>query len=665
MERPGEKKLDKEEQMRKFLEKIIRKVAARPDLIVKTDLSPMERAQMLAKGQDPNDAWFYSTRIDLSTKKIVEEYVRIPESLMEKDEWSSWGKAAHEGGHVAITRLLAVKGADNRELGFQSMLASIEERPTDQVVRDRHFELGQFVDFARAESMSEGNDKRKGKISAPKFAQLCNLMVYEPHYDDLSEYDDEVLTMYEEIREDMNFIENSLPEIGASEEEVVEKQQLRVGTAITRIWPKVKHLAEEDFTGEMLKQMINQALNGSIDLGINDSDEGAEPSFRIKLPPDLAEELAKISKPMKSGKNIEDLPLIEASPTLIEALKNALNKLPEELKKKLGEKAREKLDEIEDELVKKHSGKLIERPKTNHEIKEEEERRAEEDNKIKKEIEKVRRAQAVLLSKKSEYERAYDEIRIEEQKLYRDLSDILNPQVKRKIKLKSVGNKINLPAVFKWEAARSAGKTPDTKIFESVDKPDKKNYAFTLLVDLSGSMAGEKIEETFKAIVLLSEVLNRLGIEFEVLGFQDEVIVFKRFEEKLSDGLRKKISGMPGEVQNRNPGGHNKAGYNDDGPCLEEASNGISKRRAKDKFLIVLSDGEPCGRRSSSSDLIKAVEKIEKAGKINLIGLGLGKGTDHVKRFYPISFPNLNIENLGDELSKILEDIILNPSKYR
>ena len=178
-------------------------------------------------------------------------------------------------------------------------------------------------------------------------------------------------------------------------------------------------------------------------------------------------------------------------------------------------------------------------------------------------------------------------------------------------------------------------------------------------------MQGENIEETFKAVILLSEVLNRLGIEFEVLGFQDEIIEFKKFEEKLSDILRKKMSGMPAEVFNRNPGGHNNAKYNDDGPCLEEASKGISKRRAKDKFLIVLSDGEPCGRRSNSSDLIRAVEKIVKDGKINLIGLGLGRRTDHVKRFYPISFPNISIADLGRELSKIIEDIIINPQKYR
>jgi hypothetical protein len=161
------------------------------------------------------------------------------------------------------------------------------------------------------------------------------------------------------------------------------------------------------------------------------------------------------------------------------------------------------------------------------------------------------------------------------------------------------------------------------------------------------------------------EVLNRLGLNFELVGFQDELIVFKKFGEKVDDALRRKISGMVGEVSNSNPNGHNNANYNDDGPCLAETAAGLSKQPAQNRFLIVLSDGQPEGRRSNEDDLTQAVAKIGREGKVNLVALGLGAGTEHVKKFYPVSLPNIQAEQLQEVLPELLKDIIENPGKYR
>ena len=195
--------------------------------------------------------------------------------------------------------------------------------------------------------------------------------------------------------------------------------------------------------------------------------------------------------------------------------------------------------------------------------------------------------------------------------------------------------------------------------------PEKKDYVFTLLVDLSGSMNGEKITETFKAVVLLSEVLNRLGMKFQVLGFQDEVINFKDFNKEFSDDGRNRMSGMLAEVSNQNPGGHNKSSYNDDGPCLLEASSDLEKQSGKKKFLIVFSDGQPSGRRSNAEDLHKAVSLILEKTDQKLVALGLGRGTEHVKNFYPNSIPDITVSKLPEVLGGLLEDIIRNPGRYK
>ncbi|MDO8571150.1 MAG: hypothetical protein Q7R79_00535, partial [bacterium] len=175
---------------------------------------------------------------------------------------------------------------------------------------------------------------------------------------------------------------------------------------------------------------------------------------------------------------------------------------------------------------------------------------------------------------------------------------------------------------------------------------------------------GGKIEETFKAVVLLGEVLNRLGVRTEIVGFQDELIDFKDFEEELTDDVRKKISGMLGEVVNNNPGGHNMRRYNDDGPCLLEASKKLDSRPGKEKILLVLSDGKPEGRYSSERDLTRAVEKILSTTNQKLIAVGLGEDTEHVTNFYPASIPNVDVTTLPKVLGDLLEDVLTNPQKY-
>jgi len=143
-----------------------------------------------------------------------------------------------------------------------------------------------------------------------------------------------------------------------------------------------------------------------------------------------------------------------------------------------------------------------------------------------------------------------------------------------------------------------------------------------------------------------------------------KAIEFKSFDGELDDTARNKMSGMKMEVENTNPGGHNQSGYNDDGPCLREASDRLEGESAEHKFLVVMSDGQPRGRYSTAQDLNDTVEHVVLETAQKLLGLGLGPGTDHVKNYYPTSKPNLTIAELAETLSDVLEDMILHPDKY-
>ena len=199
---------------------------------------------------------------------------------------------------------------------------------------------------------------------------------------------------------------------------------------------------------------------------------------------------------------------------------------------------------------------------------------------------------------------------------------------------------------------------------ESRERPEshseEKDYAITLMFDLSGSMRGDKIEEAFKSAIVLSETLQSLNIKFEVVGFQDKILEFKTFDEELNDDMRRKLTQLPLEVENSNPNGNNQSADNNDGECLREASKSLGHRMEQNKFLIVLSDGNPVMRGKSNSQLNRelnnAVEYITQNTNQKLLGVGLLSNA--VSRFYPNNIPNVGVEDLTETLGEVLRDMI-------
>lgn len=744
-----EHKLETEMEKREFLERlrtIIRSISKKPKLEVTTDLDPTTELSMRLKGQDPRRAWFRLTQHDPVTKRPIRELVRIPDYIVElQNANAARGKAAHEAGHVVITRMGEFVPEDvMQQTGFHALIAAAEERPTDNVVRVRYPGAGEWVDEARKESAAEGEALRAvGEIGyIPKFAQLCDLIVYERYYDEMPEhYSEEVVQLYRELEDEVRAIENALPAENASEQEILDRAIERYKIVYTRLWPRVKDLIEEDKDNESLRQMIQQSLQGGEETEPNpldqlseellrelldlieqakaalqgegkspkseqqenqdgqggrepgDSDEqataqtpeenelgaGSEPSPETS--PNISEKEGETeSASEKEQSNQLPVPMDKLSEALKTALKEIFDRLAQEVQEKLRQQAEEQLQDAEDALVREMSDKLTDTPTETHqeneerhetevkeaqERKEEEKRRQKEEQRIKERMEEIERKLSAQNASLRPYEQAYEQVRELDDELYKRLEEIFEPSIKRSVTYKSSGSRINLQRVFRWQADRAAGsKNPDSKIFESYHVPEKKDYAITLLVDLSGSMQGEKIDETFKAIVLLSEVLNRLNVRFEVVGFQDQTIRFKSFDEDLIDEIRQRLAGARLEPYNRNPHGHNHASNNDDGPCLADASKSLSEQPNKEKFLMVFSDGQPAGVRSTEHDLIKTVTDILDQSDQKLIALGLGRGTEHVVRYYPYALPDINVHQLPEVLGDLLEDMVTHPEHY-
>ena len=186
-----------------------------------------------------------------------------------------------------------------------------------------------------------------------------------------------------------------------------------------------------------------------------------------------------------------------------------------------------------------------------------------------------------------------------------------------------------------------------------------RDCAFGVLVDLSGSMRGEKALAAESGVVLLVETLEALGIKHAVYGFQDELIVLREWHEDLDDAVRERLASLSLEIEGLRRGGHNRPKWNDDGPCLEQAWGALRAQEAARKVLVVISDGEPAGRRSDGSHLRRAAKRIEAAGDVHLVGVGFGPDTNHVKNYYSNSVANVPIAELSSQLARVLRGAVM------
>lgn len=206
-----------------------------------------------------------------------------------------------------------------------------------------------------------------------------------------------------------------------------------------------------------------------------------------------------------------------------------------------------------------------------------------------------------------------------------------------------ISGKLNLRSITKVVSGKP-------NVFKRKTEGQEIDTALTLLVDLSGSMSGPKIELAQDATIALSEALANTGIALEVLGFTAhsyrfpdralheafaaadsrsvytrmeaiDTYVFKEFDELLKDCRR-----QLGNMCNLN------MGNNADGDSLLVAYDRLSKRKESRKILIVLSDGYPAFQgRMGNEHLKQVVNELSK--KIEVVGIGIQ--SDAVERFYP------------------------------
>jgi cobalamin biosynthesis protein CobT len=239
------------------------------------------------------------------------------------------------------------------------------------------------------------------------------------------------------------------------------------------------------------------------------------------------------------------------------------------------------------------------------------------------------------------YARLKDSVRPKVAPIKNALERVLKVRENAKWKTERERGNLNARDLSRLASDRSY-RTP----FKEFTRTETNNVAVELLIDLSGSMAGHRIQVAKMSAIAISEALKDLQIPFEVTGFCSEpdrrvseytasladstrfnrkherldLHVFKRFDSHTLLGLEAIKNGS----------------QNPDGECVAWAAKRLAERKEKRKILMVLSDGQPAtgdgDHRKLCTDLKKKIELISKSG-IEIIGVGIE--TDHVKHFYP------------------------------
>ena len=200
------------------------------------------------------------------------------------------------------------------------------------------------------------------------------------------------------------------------------------------------------------------------------------------------------------------------------------------------------------------------------------------------------------------------------------------------------------------------------RVFKSKVINNTLNAAVTVLVDMSGSMSGDKTLFSCKAAVLLNQVFFVLKVPCEIIGFTDAnfkakgflpiIYLYKPFSTlNLSTDNLVSYIGASSKAMKGNP----------DGDAILWAYDRLIKRKEKKKLLIVMSDGQPAASiwaTNLAAYTRQVIQEIEVQKKVEIYGLGLLD--ESVKEYYKHNSTVSTAEEIPTKLLELIERKLLN-----
>jgi hypothetical protein len=642
----------------------------------------------------------------------TKNHVRIdPKDLLEKPIEELRFIISHEGGHRRVTRL--AEFADMkviRQEGFPLLANAIEDCRMNNFVAlaDPGFRKQMIATYRERFKPGGEDDLAYEKIKlehgfVPKH-MLAAFGYMRAWFDDIEK---RPIAIDSGLPEDVQqVLRKTLPDAEAAWNFYPSKKEADQGEALIvryaeesykilrdRIYPEFRKLLAQDRDEMQMEKLLqNQAQD------LAEGNDPIPPELREKLGEEEIQELmealqqaaAALKDSASGNRQGAPIPLDQLSEELKEKLRDYIESLPEDVRQALEAQAEAALQELGNQINQELEGKLMpekekkmqaaagasgevpegpvqsdQQPAEAEEAVENEEPqhppRPPKREESPKEDRFKQHIQEVIHEKEGVYQASLREVSPIVNAVEKELRAIFEERSRPRVKSGyEAGDYIDIDR--RIEEIHQGISAHETRAWTRESRPTQRDYAITLLVDLSGSMRGEKISETFKAAVVLSEVLGRLGIKTEILGFNSKLHEFKKFSEKMGDNVRGKMGNMLDEVRSPN------SMRNDDGWALTQASTRLGNETAKEKFLMVFSDGQPAPSPEHAGpewELNRVVSTILKQTDQKLIGLGVGPGTSHVRNYFPNSLADINVQEMAGLIADLLKDVIVNHDRYR
>lgn len=175
---------------------------------------------------------------------------------------------------------------------------------------------------------------------------------------------------------------------------------------------------------------------------------------------------------------------------------------------------------------------------------------------------------------KGEYKPIYESVAVEIKSLISKMTFIRRQENTVRYTHDRKRGKLNTKKLYKFA-------TNNKRIFqEKIPNTDTiSSFAFSVLLDVSGSMHGDRIVHAVRANAIFGEVFDALDVPFELIAFGDGAQHLKKFNEPFDSEKKEHLAGT---IRDCNSGTNLHNGL---------TAVTIDKRPEKNKVVVVLSDG--------------------------------------------------------------------------
>jgi MoxR-like ATPase/uncharacterized protein with von Willebrand factor type A (vWA) domain len=206
----------------------------------------------------------------------------------------------------------------------------------------------------------------------------------------------------------------------------------------------------------------------------------------------------------------------------------------------------------------------------------------------------------------------------------------------------SSGQRLNIKKLIDVLIKNDAGifNEDDLKLFLRRNEPSKRSHRFVLVLDESGSMKGKEVQRAaLQAMALFKYVMQELRVHHGIVGFANYADIHLDINENVMN--ENALNGLMDDLENSNSGGTN------DLEGLRVADDILADEDADEKTVIVVTDGEGV---DTTKDYVKEME----ARGVQVIGIGIGEGTESVTKVYTHHYQSHDFNTLSQKLLQIL-----------